>query len=84
MTIYCNSEGVTWRSVALSNGVSQEAFYARISRGMDPERAATKPVQPYFKEWNPRKKKRLPTGASAPIVKSSRGNEPRQAGEYKK
>lgn len=53
MTLYRNSEGITWRSIALSNGIRQETFHARIRRGMTPEEAATKPVQPYFKDLEP-------------------------------
>jgi hypothetical protein len=42
---------MTWRAIALSNGIKQTTFYARIRRGMKPEEAATKPVRPYFYEW---------------------------------
>jgi hypothetical protein len=69
MTLYYAREGVTWRSIALSNGIRPETFHARIRRGMDPEQAATKPVQPYFRDWDPQKN-RLTTGAADPIVKS--------------
>ena len=51
-----HSASTTWRAIAMSNGIKQQTFYARIRRGMTPEEAATKPVRPYFKEWEPRKK----------------------------
>lgn len=75
MTLYYAGDGVTWLSIALSNGIRQETFHARIRRGMDPEKAATKPVRKHFRDWDPQRN-RLPIGASAPIVRSSRGNEP--------
>jgi len=53
--LYYAREGVTWRSIALSNGIRQETFHARIRRGMDPKEAATKPVHPYFRDWDPQK-----------------------------
>jgi hypothetical protein len=55
MTLYYAREGVTWRSIALSNGIRQETFHARIRRGMDPEQAATKPVKRQFRDWDPQR-----------------------------
>jgi hypothetical protein len=57
MTLYYAREGVTWRSIALSNGIRQETFHARIRRGMDPEEAATKPVKRQYPDWDPQKKR---------------------------
>jgi hypothetical protein len=44
---------MTYRAIAIQNGIKPVTFYARVRRGWTPEQAATTPARAYFYEWNP-------------------------------
>lgn len=46
-----------WKKIALANGISNEAFNARIRYGMSEEEAATRPIGMKPKTYNSKKKR---------------------------
>lgn len=43
---------MSYRQIAIRNGIKICTFDARVRRGWSKERAATTPTRPYFYEWS--------------------------------